>query len=189
MSARGRGLPPARRIAVVCSARGNETLISDFFERRFERDRTRLFDDVALAQHGVVRRRKEPPLRSQIPRRALSGCFRSQAVRHHRNSACTCEPGVNKQLHRRDAFALSFQRDRRQLLLSSVTAGIGVGDNTMRHRAIPAATMIVAAGLIGITQARLPRPIRDYRDRVSVEMSQLDLVDIPASSLGIRVRH
>jgi hypothetical protein len=31
--------------------------------------------------------------------------------------------------------------------------------------------MIVAASLIGITQARLPRPIRGYRDRVDVEIS------------------
>ena len=45
----------------------------------------------------------------------------------------------------------------------------------MRHKAVPAATMIVAASLIGITQARLPRPIRDYRERVSVEMSPYDL--------------
>jgi hypothetical protein len=35
--------------------------------------------------------------------------------------------------------------------------------------------MIVAAGLIGITQARLPRPIRDYHDRVSVETSAVAL--------------
>jgi hypothetical protein len=47
----------------------------------------------------------------------------------------------------------------------------------MRHKAVPAATMIVAAGLIGITQARLPRPIRDYRERVSVEMSTIALLD------------
>jgi hypothetical protein len=31
--------------------------------------------------------------------------------------------------------------------------------------------LIVAAGLIGISQARLPRPIRDYHDRVNVEMT------------------
>jgi hypothetical protein len=42
----------------------------------------------------------------------------------------------------------------------------------MRHKAVPVATMIVAARLIGITQARLPRAMRDYRDRVSVEMSK-----------------
>jgi hypothetical protein len=36
--------------------------------------------------------------------------------------------------------------------------------------------MIVAAGLIGITQARLPRPIRGYRERVSVEMSTIALL-------------
>jgi hypothetical protein len=46
----------------------------------------------------------------------------------------------------------------------------------MRHKAVPAATMIVAAGLIGITQARLPRPIRGYRERVSVEMSTIALL-------------
>jgi hypothetical protein len=50
---------------------------------------------------------------------------------------------------------------------------LGLGDNTMRHRAVAAATMIVAAGLIGITQARLPRPVRDYRDRVSIETSAI----------------
>jgi hypothetical protein len=47
----------------------------------------------------------------------------------------------------------------------------------MRHKAVPAATIIVAAGLIGITQARLPRPIRDYRERVSVEMSTIALLE------------
>ena len=41
----------------------------------------------------------------------------------------------------------------------------------MRDKAIPALTMIVAAGVIGVAQARLPRPIRLDRDRVSVEMS------------------
>jgi len=40
------------------------------------------------------------------------------------------------------------------------------------------ATMIVAAGLIGITQARLPRPIRGYRDRVDVEISTRDVFSI-----------
>ena len=54
---------------------------------------------------------------------------------------------------------------------------MGSGDNTMRHRAVRAATMIVAAGLIGISQARLPRPVRDYHDRVSVEMSAIALHD------------
>jgi hypothetical protein len=43
----------------------------------------------------------------------------------------------------------------------------------MRQTAIAAVTMIAAAGLIGITQARLPRPVRDYRDRVTVEMSAI----------------
>jgi hypothetical protein len=32
--------------------------------------------------------------------------------------------------------------------------------------------MIVAASLIGITQARPLRPIRDYRDRGGVEIAQ-----------------
>jgi hypothetical protein len=48
---------------------------------------------------------------------------------------------------------------------------MGLGDNTMPRRPFVAATMIVAASLIGITQARLPRPIRGYRDRVDVEIS------------------
>jgi len=37
--------------------------------------------------------------------------------------------------------------------------------------------MIVAASLIGVSQARLPRPIRDYRDRVSVEMADIAILD------------
>ena len=41
-----------------------------------------------------------------------------------------------------------------------------------------AATMIVAASLIGITQARLPRPIRGYRDRVDVEVSTCDMLSV-----------
>ena len=44
--------------------------------------------------------------------------------------------------------------------------------------------MIVAAGLIGITQARLPRPVRDYRDRVTVEMSDIAMKDTIANWLG-----
>ena len=56
----------------------------------------------------------------------------------------------------------------------------------MRHKAVPAATMIVAAGLIGITHARLPRPIRDYRERVSVEMSAITLLDDNVDWLGMR---
>jgi len=56
----------------------------------------------------------------------------------------------------------------------------------MRHRALPAATMIVAASLIGITQARLPRPVKDYRDRVTVEMSTIGLNDTVADWLGAR---
>lgn len=58
----------------------------------------------------------------------------------------------------------------------------------MRHKAVPAATMIVAAGLIGITQARLPRPIRDYRERVSVEMSTIALLEDTVDWLGARYR-
>lgn len=61
-----------------------------------------------------------------------------------------------------------------------------LGENTMRHRAVPAATMIVAASLIGITQARLPRPVRDYRDRVAVEMSAIALHDTIANRLAVR---
>jgi hypothetical protein len=56
----------------------------------------------------------------------------------------------------------------------------------MRHRAIPAATMIVAVGLIGFAQARLPRPVRDYRDRVSVEVSALGAVRAGVGWLGDR---
>jgi hypothetical protein len=48
--------------------------------------------------------------------------------------------------------------------------------------------MIVAASLIGITQARLPRPIKDYRDRlgVGVEMSAIAPLDTPVDWLGAR---
>jgi hypothetical protein len=46
--------------------------------------------------------------------------------------------------------------------------------------------MIVAAGLIGITQARLPRPVRDYHDRVTVETPALALHDTIAGWLGAR---
>ena len=63
---------------------------------------------------------------------------------------------------------------------------MGLGDNTMRQRAVRAATMIVAAGLIGISQARLPRPVRDYHDRVNVEMSAITLHDTIADWLGAR---
>jgi hypothetical protein len=56
----------------------------------------------------------------------------------------------------------------------------------MRQRAVPAATMIVAASLIGITQARLPRPVREYRERVSVEMSEIAALDTPVDWLGAR---
>jgi hypothetical protein len=48
--------------------------------------------------------------------------------------------------------------------------------------------MIVAASLIGITQARLPRPIRDYRERVGVEISSLALLDDNVDWLGMRYR-
>jgi hypothetical protein len=54
----------------------------------------------------------------------------------------------------------------------------------MRHKAVPAATMIVAAGLIGITQARLPRPIREYRERVTVEISTIALLEDTVDWLG-----
>lgn len=56
----------------------------------------------------------------------------------------------------------------------------------MRHRAVPAATMIVAAGLIGVTQARLPRPVRNYHDRVAVEMSDIARHDTIAKWLPTR---
>jgi hypothetical protein len=56
----------------------------------------------------------------------------------------------------------------------------------MRHKAVPAATMIVAASLIGMTQARLPRPIRTYRERVSVEMSSIALLEDTIDWLGSR---
>jgi hypothetical protein len=48
----------------------------------------------------------------------------------------------------------------------------------MPRKPIVAATMIVAASLIGITQARLPRPIRGYRDRVDVEVSASDMLSV-----------
>ena len=64
---------------------------------------------------------------------------------------------------------------------------MGLGDNTMRHRAVSAATMIVAASLIGISQARLPRPVRGYHDRVAVEMSAIALHDTIAD--GLRTRY
>jgi hypothetical protein len=60
----------------------------------------------------------------------------------------------------------------------------------MRHKAVPAATLIVAASLIGISQARLPRAIRGYRERVSVEMSTIafleDTVDWYGPRHGVR---
>jgi hypothetical protein len=63
---------------------------------------------------------------------------------------------------------------------------MGLGDNAMRHKAVPAATMIVAASLIGISQARLPRPVREYRERVSVELSEIAALDRPVDWLGAR---
>jgi hypothetical protein len=85
---------------------------------------------------------------------------------------------VNKPLPRRAAFEQSFQRDRRQLLLSFSQIKWGWGNNTMPRRPVVAATMIVAASLIGITQARLPRAIRNYRDRVTVETSASDVLRV-----------
>jgi hypothetical protein len=46
--------------------------------------------------------------------------------------------------------------------------------------------MIVAASLIGITQARLPRPVKDYRERVTVETSAIGLNDMISDWLGAR---
>jgi len=54
----------------------------------------------------------------------------------------------------------------------------------MRHRVVAGTTMIVAASLIGVTQARLPRPVRDYRERVSVEMSEFAILDSMADWPG-----
>jgi hypothetical protein len=56
----------------------------------------------------------------------------------------------------------------------------------MRHKAVPAATMIVAASLIGISHARLPGAIRGYRERVSVEMSTIALLEDTIDWLGPR---
>jgi hypothetical protein len=44
--------------------------------------------------------------------------------------------------------------------------------------------MIVAAGLIGVTQARLPRPVKDYRERVTIEVSDIALHDTVANWIG-----
>lgn len=46
--------------------------------------------------------------------------------------------------------------------------------------------MIVAAGLIGISQARLPRPVRGYHDRIIVEMSAIAQHDTTNRWLGAR---
>jgi hypothetical protein len=56
----------------------------------------------------------------------------------------------------------------------------------MRQKAVPVATMIVAASLIGISQARLPRAIRGYRERVSVEMSTIPMLEDTIDRLGPR---
>ena len=58
----------------------------------------------------------------------------------------------------------------------------------MRDKAIPALTMIVAAGLIGLAQARLPRPIRDDRNRVNVEMSAITRFDTIVDRRGARLQ-
>jgi hypothetical protein len=46
--------------------------------------------------------------------------------------------------------------------------------------------MIVAASLIGVSQARLPRPVRTYHDRVAVEMAAVALHDTIADRLAAR---
>jgi len=51
----------------------------------------------------------------------------------------------------------------------------------MRYRAVPVATIIVAAGLIAMTQWRLPRAVKDYHDHVTIEMSALELHDTIAT--------
>jgi len=51
----------------------------------------------------------------------------------------------------------------------------------MRDRTLPAWTLIAAAGLIGITEWRLTRPVKDYHDRVTVETSAIALHDTIAS--------
>ena len=67
---------------------------------------------------------------------------------------------------------------------------MGLGDN-MRQKALPALTIIEAAGLISITHARLTWPIRDYRDRVDVSDNR-DRVDVEMSAtidrFGVRLR-
>jgi len=93
---------------------------------------------------------------------------------------------LNKSLRRRAAFEPILQRDRRSFSLALPQIQLGFGDETMRHKAVPAATMIVAASLIGVTQARLPRPIRDYRERVGVEISTIALLDDNVDWLGMR---
>jgi hypothetical protein len=49
--------------------------------------------------------------------------------------------------------------------------------------------MIVVAGLIGSTQWRLPRAVKDYHDRVTVEESALGLHDTIASYPWNALRH
>jgi hypothetical protein len=68
------------------------------------------------------------------------------------------------------------------MIFSSSIAG-----DIMRQKAVPAATLIIAASLIGITQARLPRPVRDYRDRVNVEMPAVGHHEATATRLGSRI--
>ena len=58
----------------------------------------------------------------------------------------------------------------------------------MRDKAIPALTLIVAAGLIGVAQARLPRPIRVDRDRVNVTMSAITRFDTIVNRRGARLQ-
>ena len=58
----------------------------------------------------------------------------------------------------------------------------------MRDKAIPALTTIVAAGLIGVAQARLPRPIRVDRDRVNVEMSAIARFGTITNRRGARLQ-
>lgn len=58
----------------------------------------------------------------------------------------------------------------------------------MRDKAIPALTMIVAAGLIGVAQARLPRPIRVDRDRFNVAISAITRFDPIVDRRGARLQ-
>ena len=93
---------------------------------------------------------------------------------------------VKKRFRWPDAFELSFQRDCRSLSICFVPNPMGIGD--MRDKAIPALTLIVAAGLIGVAQARLPRPIRVDRDRVNVTMSAITRFDTIVNRRGARLQ-